>query len=51
MILKTVNSPYLCNLLTDFDEIWHNDAYWSSAPDVMRRAAILKIEKLLKYIL
>ena len=25
---------YLCNLLTDVDEIWHNDAYWSPAPDV-----------------
>ena len=24
---KTVKSPYLCNRLTDFDEIWHNDAY------------------------
>jgi len=20
--------------LTNFDEIWHNDAYWSPAPDV-----------------
>ena len=26
-MLKTVNSPYLCNSLTDFDEIWHEDAY------------------------
>jgi len=24
---KTVKSPYLCNLLTDFHEIWHDDAY------------------------
>jgi len=24
-ILKTVKSPYLCNRLTDFDEIWHDD--------------------------
>jgi len=24
--LKTVKSPYLCNRLTDFDEIWHDDA-------------------------
>ena len=22
-MLKTVKSPYLCNRLTDFDEIWH----------------------------
>jgi len=27
-ILKTVKSPYLCNRLTDFDEMWHHDAYW-----------------------
>jgi len=27
-ILKTVKSPYICNRLTDFDEIWHDDAYW-----------------------
>jgi len=24
--LKTVKLPYLCNRLTDFDEIWHGDA-------------------------
>jgi len=23
---KTVKSPYLSNRLTDFDEIWHDDA-------------------------
>ena len=28
--LKTVKSPYLCNRLTDFDEIWHGDADWPS---------------------
>ena len=28
-ILKTVKSPYLRNRLTDFDEIWHDDAHWS----------------------
>jgi len=61
-ILKTVNSPYFCNLLTDFYEMWHNDAYWFLAPDVKfkfvifdnllrRTAAILRIEKLLKYTL
>ena len=26
-ILKGVKSPYLCNRLTDFDEIWHDDAH------------------------
>ena len=25
---KNVISPYLCNCLTDFDEIWHGDAHW-----------------------
>jgi len=24
---KTVKSPYICNRLMDFDEIWHDDAY------------------------
>ena len=33
-ILKTVKPTYICNRLTGFDEIWHNDAYWSPAPDV-----------------
>jgi len=28
-IVKTVKSPYLCNRLTYFDEIWHGDAHWS----------------------
>jgi len=27
-ILKTVKSSYLWNRLTDFDEIWHDDADW-----------------------
>ena len=33
-ILKTVTSSYLCNLLTDFDKIWHGDACWSPVLDV-----------------
>jgi len=59
--LKTVKAPYLCNRLTDFDEMWHGDACWSSASEVKFKflifdnvvwptAAILKTEKLLKYI-
>jgi len=32
-ILKTVKSPYLCKRLTDFDEIWHADAYWPPTAD------------------
>jgi len=60
-VLKTVISPYLCNLLADFHEIWYSNAYWSPMPDVKfnfviydnlmwRRTAIWRIEKLLKYI-
>jgi len=30
-IVKTVKLPFLCNLLADFDEIWHGDACWSPA--------------------
>jgi len=30
---KPVKSPYLCKRLTDFDEIWHDDAYWSPTVD------------------
>jgi len=26
---KSVKSPHLCKLLTDFDEIWQDDAHWS----------------------
>jgi len=33
-ILKTVTLSYLCNLLTDFDKIWHGEACWSTAPGV-----------------
>jgi len=25
---KTIKSPYLCNRLTDFDEVWYSDAHW-----------------------
>ena len=25
-ILKTIKLPYICNCLTDFDKIWHDDA-------------------------
>ena len=32
-ILRIVKSPYLCSRLTDFDEIWHDDAYWAPASD------------------
>jgi len=61
-ILKTtVKSPYLCNPLTDFDEIWHGDAHLSPETDVkvqfkfqqsyMSDSRNLKNRKLLNYIL
>jgi len=30
---KPVKLPYLYGHLTDFDEIWHDDAYWLLAAD------------------
>ena len=39
-ILKTVKSPYVCNRLTNFDEIWHDDAYW---PPTTERPLIFRI--------
>ena len=30
---KPVKLPYHCNRLTDFDEIWHNDAHWPLTAD------------------
>ena len=41
-ILKTVKSPYLCSRLTDFDEIWHNDAHW---PPIAERPPSGKSQK------
>jgi len=30
---KTVKSTYICDHSTDLDEIYHDDAYWTLAPD------------------
>jgi len=35
-ISKTVKSLYLCNRLADFDEIWHDVAYWPPTADRVR---------------
>jgi len=43
-ILKTVKLLYLCNRLTDFDEIWHDDAYWPLAADQSLKFRVLKIQ-------
>jgi len=55
-ILKTVKSPYLRNRLTDFGEIWRDDADWplrgktvkisNFSKTKMAAAAILKITKI-----
>jgi len=31
--MRTVKSPCVCNRVTDFDEIWHDDAYWPSTAE------------------
>jgi len=33
ILKKTVKALYLYNRSTDFDEIWHGDAYWPLAAD------------------
>jgi len=54
---KSVKLLYLCNILADFDEIWHDDAHWPLAADrllkfpiflksKMTAAAVLKITKI-----
>jgi len=50
--------PYLWNFSTDFDKIWHGDAYWFPEAGAKLRfsfrtifMAVLQIKELLKYIL
>jgi len=40
--MKTVKSPYLYNRLTDFDEIWHDDADWPPTGDKPLKFGIKK---------
>jgi len=39
---KTVKSPYLCSRLTDFDEIWYDDAYWPPTAERRLKFRIFK---------
>jgi len=39
---KSVKSPYLCNRLTDFDEIWYIDAYWPPTVDLQSKFRIFE---------
>ena len=41
-ILKTVKSPYLCNRLTDFDEIRQDDALWAPTAERSLKFPIFK---------
>jgi len=42
---KTVKSPYLCNRLTDFDEIWYSDACWPLTADLPLKFRIFQNPK------
>ena len=39
---KTVKSPYLCNRLTDFDEIWHADVDWPPTGGISLKFSIFQ---------
>jgi len=39
-ILKTGKSPHLCNRSTNFDEIWHGEAYFMLVYDRMAIAVL-----------
>jgi len=39
---KTVKSPYLCNRLTDIDEIWHADADWPPTGGISLKFSIFQ---------
>ena len=45
-ILKTVKLSYLCNRLTDFDEIWHDDAHSPLTADRPLKFRICEIQDL-----
>jgi len=43
-ILKIVKSPYLCNRLTNLEEIWHDGACWPHTADWLLKCPVLKIQ-------
>ena len=49
-ILKTVKFLYLCNRLTDFDEIWHGDAHWPLTVDWLLKFPIFENTRWRRYI-
>ena len=42
ILKKSVKSPYICNRLTDFDEIWYSEAYWSLTADLLLKFRIVE---------
>jgi len=42
--LRTVKLPYLCSRLTDFDEIWNDDAYWPPTAERPLKFRIFEIQ-------
>jgi len=41
---ENIKSLYLCNRLTDFDEVWHDDVYQPLAADDRCNFEFLKIQ-------
>jgi len=39
---KKVKLPYLCNRLTDFDDIWYSDAHWALTADLPLKLRIFE---------
>jgi len=42
ILKKTVKSPYICNRLTDFDEIWHANADWLPTEGISLKFSIFQ---------
>ena len=45
ILKKNVKSPYVCDRSIDFDEIWHDDAYWPLAADQLLKFWIFENPK------
>jgi len=43
-ILKTIQSSYIRNCLTDFDPVWHSDAEQVSTPLAITKYRIFKLK-------
>ena len=45
ILKKTVKTPYLCNRLTDFDDIWYSDVFWPLTADLPLKFRIFENPK------